>query len=74
MKKIILAVSAATIALSSSAAFAQYNFQARNANEEPIYAQAAPMTKVTNHRMKAHHVGKQTPADKRTSNTQNPKL
>jgi len=73
MKKIILALAAGTIALSSSSAFAYYGFQNRNASDTPVYAQAAT-TKVATQRMKVHHVGKQTPADKRSSNAQNPKL
>jgi len=73
MKKIVLALAAGAVALSSSSAFAYYGFQNRNASDVPVYAQAAPAMVVT-HRMKVHHVGKQTPAMKRTSNAQNPKL
>ena len=74
MKKIILALSAGAIALSSTGAFAQYEFQNRNAYDVPAYAQGQWITKVSAQRLKAHHVGKQTPAMKRTSNAQNPKL
>ena len=74
MKKFVLALAAGTIALSSSSAFAYYGFQNRNANDVPSYAQAIPVAKATAHRMKVHQVGKQTPADKRTSSAQNPKL
>ena len=74
MKKVVLALAAGAIALSSSSAFAYYGFQNRNANDAPGYAQANPVAKVATHRMKAQHVGKQTPADKRSSNAQNPKL
>jgi hypothetical protein len=74
MKKIILALSAGAIALSSSSAFAYYGFQNRNASDDAIYAQAAPVAKIATHHMKVQHVRKQTPADKRTSNAQNPKL
>ena len=74
MKKIILALSASAIALSSTSAFAQYEFQNRNAYDIPAYAQARSATKVSTQRLKAHHVGKRTPADKHSSNAQNPKL
>ncbi len=74
MKKVALALAAGTIALSSSSAFAYYGFQNRNANDVPAYAQAVPTAKTAAHRMKVHHVGKQTPADKRSSGAQNPKL
>ena len=75
MKKVVLALAAGAIAsLSSSSAFAYYGFQNRNAGDVPAYAQANPATKAAAHRTKVHHVGKQTPADKRSSNAQNPKL